>query len=327
MAPGRRTPGGRGGHGPGPGGPSPPAVGGATFWRRRGATTAPSPGGRPRPHARQGDPMPVPLDEYPVHQVPLSMRHMATSDRNAYDRCYFNAHDRTGEVFLVTGLGVYPNLGVIDAYATVRRGDRQCHGPHVRRTGRRPHASSRSVPTGSRSSSRCERLRVVCEATTTASASTSRGRVVPGRRRAAPTSCARADGSSSTPCASPRWAPGRGRCGSTARTSPSPTTDGSGTRDRSWGIRPVGEAEPPGRAARRAGRGLRLLVGLRAAPLRRLRPHRHRPGGPATGPASLNEATRVWPAASGRPPEQLGWPESRSATAPGPAIPKAPCST
>src|SRR5262249_7779417 len=38
-------------------------------------------------------------------------------------RCYFNAHDRTGEVFLVTGLGVYPNLGVIDAYATARRGD------------------------------------------------------------------------------------------------------------------------------------------------------------------------------------------------------------
>ena len=69
--------------------------------------------------------MPVPLDEYPVHQVPLSMAHMATSDRNAYDRCYLNAHDRTGEIFLVSGLGVYPNLGVIDAYATVRHGDRQ----------------------------------------------------------------------------------------------------------------------------------------------------------------------------------------------------------
>ena len=66
--------------------------------------------------------MPVPLDEYPVHQVPLSMRHMATSDRNAYDRCYFNAHDRSGEVFLVTGMGVYPNLGVIDALRHGPRG-------------------------------------------------------------------------------------------------------------------------------------------------------------------------------------------------------------
>src|SRR6266540_714563 len=71
------------------------------------------------------DRMPVRLDEYLVHQVPLSMRYPATSDRNFYDRCYFNAHDRTGDVFLVTGLGVYPNLGVIDAFVTVRRGPRQ----------------------------------------------------------------------------------------------------------------------------------------------------------------------------------------------------------
>jgi hypothetical protein len=69
--------------------------------------------------------VPIPLDEYPVHQTPLPMDRVATSDRNFYDRCYFNAHDRTGEVFLVTGLGVYPNLGVIDAYATARCGDRQ----------------------------------------------------------------------------------------------------------------------------------------------------------------------------------------------------------
>ncbi|MFD4183913.1 hypothetical protein ACFWPB_22890, partial [Rhodococcus sp. NPDC058514] len=68
---------------------------------------------------------PVPLDEFPVHQAPLSMAHVATSDRNFYDRCYFNAHDRTGDVFLVTGLGVYPNLGVVDAFATVRRGGSQ----------------------------------------------------------------------------------------------------------------------------------------------------------------------------------------------------------
>ena len=70
-------------------------------------------------------PDPVPLDEYPIHQSPLSMEYVATSDRNFYDRCYFNAHDRTGDIFLITGLGYYPNLGVMDAYATVRRGDTQ----------------------------------------------------------------------------------------------------------------------------------------------------------------------------------------------------------
>lgn len=68
---------------------------------------------------------PDPLDEYPIHQVPLSMARTETSDRNFYDRYYFNAHDQTGEVFFVSGLGVYPNLGVVDAFATVIRGDDQ----------------------------------------------------------------------------------------------------------------------------------------------------------------------------------------------------------
>ena len=66
-----------------------------------------------------------PLDELPIHQVPLPLTYPATSDRNFYDRCIYQAVDHTGEVELITGLGVYPNLGVIDAYATVRRGDRQ----------------------------------------------------------------------------------------------------------------------------------------------------------------------------------------------------------
>ena len=48
--------------------------------------------------------MPVPLDEYPIHQAPLPVTWAATSDRNFYDRCYFNGHDRTAEVFFVTGL-------------------------------------------------------------------------------------------------------------------------------------------------------------------------------------------------------------------------------
>ena len=69
--------------------------------------------------------MAIDLDEFPIHQGPYSMEYPATSDRHFYDRCYFNAHDRSGEIFLLSGLGVYPNLGVIDAYATVRRGDNQ----------------------------------------------------------------------------------------------------------------------------------------------------------------------------------------------------------
>ncbi|WP_406350810.1 hypothetical protein [Streptomyces sp. NBC_00658] len=70
------------------------------------------------------DDRPVSLDEYPVHQVPLSMKHVATGDRNAYDRCIFHVLDHRGRALLIAGLGVYPNAGVIDAYATLRDGDR-----------------------------------------------------------------------------------------------------------------------------------------------------------------------------------------------------------
>ncbi len=68
---------------------------------------------------------PDPLDEYPIHQVPLSMARTATSDRNFYDRYYFNAHDTTGDIYVVSGFGVYPNLGVVDAFATAVRGTDQ----------------------------------------------------------------------------------------------------------------------------------------------------------------------------------------------------------
>ncbi|MFF5449282.1 hypothetical protein [Streptomyces sp. NPDC012888] len=51
------------------------------------------------------------------------MKHMATGDRNAYDRCIFHVFDHAGRAVLVLGLGVYPNAGVIDAYATLRLGD------------------------------------------------------------------------------------------------------------------------------------------------------------------------------------------------------------
>src|SRR5699024_7049008 len=66
-----------------------------------------------------------PLDEYPVHQLPQPIAWPGSSDRNFYDRSYLNAHDRTGNIFLITGLGYYPNLGVKDAFVLIRRGDTQ----------------------------------------------------------------------------------------------------------------------------------------------------------------------------------------------------------
>ena len=43
----------------------------------------------------------------------------APSDRNFYDRYYFNLHGSTDELFMVIGMGQYPNLATQDAFACV----------------------------------------------------------------------------------------------------------------------------------------------------------------------------------------------------------------
>ena len=48
-----------------------------------------------------------------------------TSDRNFYDRYYFNMHSSSDELFVIIGLGQYPNLGVTDAFITVSIGTEQ----------------------------------------------------------------------------------------------------------------------------------------------------------------------------------------------------------
>lgn len=50
------------------------------------------------------------------------MKHVSTGDRNVYDRCIFHVIDHWGRPLLILRLGVSPNVGVIDAYATLRLG-------------------------------------------------------------------------------------------------------------------------------------------------------------------------------------------------------------
>jgi hypothetical protein len=64
-------------------------------------------------------------DDFPVHQTSEYIRHVATSDRNFYDRYYFNLHPSSDDYFAIFGLGVYPNLGTTDAFLAVTRGDTQ----------------------------------------------------------------------------------------------------------------------------------------------------------------------------------------------------------
>lgn len=65
------------------------------------------------------------FDDYPLHQSPEPIAHAGSGDRNAYERYFFNGYDREGETFFAAALGVYPNRQVIDASFSVVRGGRQ----------------------------------------------------------------------------------------------------------------------------------------------------------------------------------------------------------
>ncbi|RJF87847.1 hypothetical protein D3874_13105 [Oleomonas cavernae] len=53
-------------------------------------------------------------DDYPIHQTPEPIA-FAGTDRNFYDRYFFNGYSDDGAVFFAAALGVYPHLNIIDA--------------------------------------------------------------------------------------------------------------------------------------------------------------------------------------------------------------------
>ena len=249
--------------------------------------------------------MPSPLDEYPLHQVPLSLRHVGTSDRNFYDRCIFQAHDRTGDVFLITGLGVYPNLGVIDAFAVVRRGDVQ----HVVRASDALGDDRLAPAVGPFRIEVLEplqRIRLICDGDEHGIGFdlTFEGAFPP------------VDEPQHIQRIGPKVLLDACRFAQVGRWSGVLRVDGEetavdpavwiATRDRSWGIRPVGDREPPGRAAEEPLEGFWWTwVPLRFEDFSLMVIVQEE----ADGHRLLNEAVRVWSDRSGRPRQQLGWPE------------------
>lgn len=71
-------------------------------------------------------------DDYPIHQTAEPIAHVGTSDRNFYDRYFFNGYSRDGETYFAAALGAYPNRGIMDASVSVVRRGRQ----HVVRASR-----------------------------------------------------------------------------------------------------------------------------------------------------------------------------------------------
>jgi len=260
-----------------------------------------------------------PLDDYPVHQISEPMRFVGPSDRNFYDRYYFNIHGAAGvhgspdELFAVIGLGQYPNLSVADAFVSVLWG-----GDHrVVRSSRtlgadRMDASVGPIKVEVRKG--LEQVRVVVEPNEWG---IELDAVYDGfseahlEARHFDRQFSRVTFDSTRFAQVGSWT-GTLRVGDREVAL---TPDRFwGSRDRSWGVRPVGEPEPPGIRATDAGGGFFWIY----APVR-FEDHavvtivQERPDGERI----MQDAHRVFPLGSGRPPEWLGRPEHELRFAPG----------
>ncbi len=54
-------------------------------------------------------------DDYPVHQTAEPIAYAGT-DRNFYDRYFFNGYSKSGEHFFAAAMGIYPHLNVIGQF-------------------------------------------------------------------------------------------------------------------------------------------------------------------------------------------------------------------
>lgn len=182
-------------------------------------------------------------DDFPIHQTPEPVQQVFTSDRNFYDRFFFNGYWREGEPYFAVAMGIYPNVGIIDAAVSVISGGIQ----HCVRASRVLGADRMDTRVGPISIEvvrpmRAIRLRV--DHAEIKADLTFEGRAQPIEeprftRRSGPrlimdlTRFTQHGGYSGTLTVA-----GRKFDASPARV--------WGSRDRSWGVRPVGAQEPAG---------------------------------------------------------------------------------
>ncbi|MFZ4718763.1 MAG: hypothetical protein ACOYMR_05030 [Ilumatobacteraceae bacterium] len=61
-------------------------------------------------------------DDFPLHQSSTPIAHTATADINHYDRYFFNGYSRSSDLYFGAAMGLYPNRHVADAAFCVVRG-------------------------------------------------------------------------------------------------------------------------------------------------------------------------------------------------------------
>jgi hypothetical protein len=188
------------------------------------------------------------FDDYPVHQTPEPVAHPASSDRNVYDRYWFNGYAEDGEFYFGVGMAIYPNRGILDCGFSIVRGGEQ-HAFHGSRRAGDP-SDTAVGPFRIEILEPMRRVRVAlapnetgieCDLVFTArTACIEEGRQTTrrgGRLLMDATRFAQFG----------RW---QGEIRYAGRRVPVEAARVYGTKDRSWGIRPVGEPETGGAPAK-----------------------------------------------------------------------------
>lgn len=186
-----------------------------------------------------------PLDDLLVHQAAQPVSYPATSDRNFYDRYYFSAFRTDGTAFVALAFGQYPNLNTTDAFANVVLGDTQSIVRASRELGG-DRGDTRVGPIRVEVLEGLKRLRIVCEPNQwgvsfdlTFTARSDAHQEPRFLRRSGPRIVQDYIRYTQTG----RW---RGSLSAGGQTFAVNEEDWYGARDRSWGVRPVGEPEPRG---------------------------------------------------------------------------------
>jgi hypothetical protein len=185
------------------------------------------------------------FDDYPIHQTPEPVAHPATSDRNVYDRYWFNGYAPDGEFYFGIGMAVYPNRGIMDCgFSIVRDGEQ--HSFHASR--RAPADPSETVvgPFRIEVIEPMRDVRVVLAPNETGISCDLRFRartacVEEGRQVARRAGRVYMDATRFAQYG--RW---QGEVRYDGKMLPIDASRVYATKDRSWGIRPVGEPETGG---------------------------------------------------------------------------------
>jgi hypothetical protein len=186
------------------------------------------------------------FDDYPIHQTAEPIAQPASSDRNVYDRYWFNGYQDDGAFYFGIGSAIYPNLGIMDCGLSIVHDGRQ-HAFHGSRRAPKEPSETEIGPFKIEVVEPMRRIRVTLDDNETGisgellfsarSAAVEEGRQTSRNGRALMMDVTR--------FAQFGFWEGELRFGGeTLRVTPERVY---GTKDRSWGIRPVGIPDP-GRA-------------------------------------------------------------------------------